>query len=159
MTDTEVLFEIYPSPIRRWMALLALVGLAAVLFALAIRDIPDLWRLIFVAIAVAVLWTGNNLRNSTLRGLVLTKKGLATNDGLMLAPLENIEKVERGVFAFKPSNGFLVKLKTSGENSWALGLWWKFGRNLGVGGTLSRGQSRNMADLMTALILERDGKV
>ena len=158
MTDSEdILLEISPSPLRRWMALLSLLVLASMLLALSIGDVPDLWRLFFVGIGVWVLWSGNNLRKSTLDGLVLTRAGLRTASGRMLAPVENIAKVERGIFAFKPSNGFLVRLKKSEENGWAPGLWWKFGTRIGVGGTLSGGQTRAMADLMSALLVERDG--
>jgi hypothetical protein len=139
------------------MALLSLLVLAGMLLALSIGDVPDLWRLAFVGIGVWVLWSGNNLRKSTLDGLVLTRDGLRTASGRMLAPVDNIAKVERGIFAFKPSNGFLVRLKASEGNGWAPGLWWRFGKRLGVGGTLSGGQTRAMADLMSALVMERDG--
>lgn len=158
MNDADdILIEIKPSPLRRWMALLSLLVLAGMLLALSIGDVPDLWRLVFVGIGAWVLWSGNNLRKATLDGLVLTRAGLRTEDGRMLAPTENIAKVERGVFAFKPSNGFLVRLKEPDGNGWAPGLWWKYGRRLGVGGTLSGGQTRAMADLMAALVMERDG--
>ena len=158
MTDDETILEIRPSPIRRWMALLALLILAGMLLALAIGDVPDLWRLFFVGVGVWVLWSGNNLRLATLDGLVLTRAGLGTTSGKMLAAVENIEKVERGVLAFKPSNGFLVRLKEADGRGWAPGLWWKYGRRLGVGGTLSGGQSRAMADLLAALVIEQEGQ-
>lgn len=156
--ESETILEIKPSPLRRWMALLALLILAGMLLILAIGDVPDLWRLFFVGVGVWVLWSGNNLRVATLDGLVLTRKGLSTTSGKMLARVENIDKVERGVLAFKPSNGFLVRLKEPDGRAWAPGLYWKIGRRLGVGGTLSGGQSRAMADLMAALVVERDGQ-
>ena len=159
MRDEEVLIDIRPSPIRRWMALLALGVLAILLTGLAIGDVPDLWRLFFVLLGVGVLWSGNKLRAATLDGLVLTRAGLRTESGVMLAPVENIAKVERGVFAFKPSNGFLVRLKEADGKGWAPGLWWKLGRRIGVGGTLSGGQTRAMADMMNVLVLERDGDI
>ena len=158
VTDSEeILLEISPSPLRRWMALLSLLVLAGLLLMLSIGEVPDLWRLFFVGLGVWVLWSGNNLRKSTLDGLVLTRDGLRTASGRMLAPVDNIAKVERGIFAFKPSNGFLVRLKAAEGNGWAPGLWWRFGKRLGVGGTLSGGQTRAMADLMAALLVERDG--
>lgn len=155
----EILLEINPSPMRRWLALLALLILAGMLLALSIGDVPDLWRLFFVGVGVWVLWSGNNLRKATLDGLVLTRAGLRTASGRMLAATGNVEKVERGVLAFKPSNGFLVRLKEADGNGWAPGLWWKFGRRLGVGGTLSGGQSRAMADLLAALVVEQDSQL
>ena len=157
MSD-DVVMEIRPSIFRRWMALIALGGLSIILLGVAIGDLPDLWRLFFVLIAVWVLWSGNRLRLSTLNGLVLTRSALSTSTGEVLVKVENIQKVERGVFAFKPSNGFLVRLIEPAPKGWAPGLWWRFGTRLGVGGTLSGGQSRAMADLMSALVLERDSE-
>jgi len=154
--ETEVLLEIRPSLMRRWLALICLVGLAGLLLTLAIGEVPDLWRLFFVLLSVGVLWAGNKLRISTLDGLVLTRERLATMSGRTLAEIENVEQVERGVFAFKPSNGFLIRLKNADGNGWSPGLWWKTGRRIGVGGTLSGGQSRSLADLMTMLVVERD---
>ncbi len=154
--DTEVLLEISPSPMRRWMALFCLIGLAVLLVTLAIGDVPDLWRLFFVLLGAGVLWAGNRLRISTTDGLVLTRDKLSTKSGRLLAQIDNVETVERGVFAFKPSNGFLIRLKTSDGNGWSPGLWWKTGRKIGVGGTLSGGQSRSLADMMSMLLVERD---
>lgn len=154
--DTEILLEISPSPMRRWMALICLAGLAGLLMMLAIGDVPDLWRLFFVLLGTGVLWSGNKLRLSTLDGLVLTRDALMTASGRRLAAIDNVETVERGVFAFKPSNGFLIRLKASDGSGWSPGLWWKTGRRIGVGGTLSGGQSRSLADLMAVLLVERD---
>jgi len=159
MNATDILIEIRPSFARRWLALIALVLLSVLLLVLAAGDVPDLWRLFFFALGGAVLWSGNRLRLSTLNGLVLTREGLQTTEGEMLAAIENVQQVERGVFAFKPSNGFLVRLIKAEPKGWAPGVWWRFGRRIGVGGTLSGGQTRAMADLMGALLLERDGKI
>ncbi len=157
MTDEDdIIFEIRSSPIRRWLAMIALLGLAGLFFKFAIGDVPDLWRLLFVSLGAAILWSGNRLRLATLDGLVLTRDGLQTSSGTMLATMDNIDKVERGVFAFKPSNGFLVRLKSVDGTGWAPGVWWKFGRRIGVGGTLSNGQTRAMAEMIIATQVERD---
>ena len=141
---------------RRWLALICLAGLAGLLLMLAIGDVPDLWRLFFVLLSVGVLWAGNKLRISTLDGLVLTRDRLETMSGQTLAEIVNVQQVERGVFAFKPSNGFLIRLKAADGSGWSPGLWWKTGRRIGVGGTLSGGQSRSLADMMSMLVVERD---
>ena len=154
--EGEVLLEIGASFMRRWVALLALLGLALLFFRFAIGDVPDLWRLLFVGLGAAILWCGNRLRVATLGGLVLTRAGLETAEGEMIAAIDNIDKVERGVFAFKPSNGFLLRLKEPDGKGWAPGLWWKVGRRIGVGGTLSNGQSRAMAETIIALQVERE---
>lgn len=161
MTDRgeteEILLDIAPSIFRRFLALAALLVLGMVLIGLGFGEVPDLWRLVFVALGALVLWSCMHIYRATGDGLQLTRAGLRTRSGRMLVRVENIDKVERGVFAFKPSNGFLVRLKTPEDRGWAPGLWWKFGRKLGVGGTLSGGQTRAMADLMAAMVVERDG--
>ncbi|MCV6595232.1 MAG: hypothetical protein OIF48_19970 [Silicimonas sp.] len=156
MSDSDdILLDIAPSAFRRALALISLLVLGGVLIALAFGDVPDLWRLFFVGLGAFVLWSCSHLYRSTGDGLQLTPAGLRTRSGRMLVAAENIDRVERGVFAFKPSNGFLVRLKTPEDRGWAPGLWWKFGRRLGVGGTLSGGQTRAMADLMAAMVVER----
>ena len=153
----EIILDIKPSFMRRWLAIVALLVLAGILLSLAIGDIPGAMRVIIVALGVGVLWSANTLRIATMDGLVLTRAGLSTTSGRMLAPVENIERVERGLFAFKPSNGFLIRLKEAKGKGWAPGLWWQYGKRIGVGGTLSGGQTRAMADLLAMQVLEQTG--
>lgn len=71
-----------------------------------------------------------------------------TRTGRPLALMEDIQEIERGMFALKPSNGFVVRLKTKAAPAWAPGLWWRTGRRLGVGGVTSAGAAKAMADLL-----------
>ena len=64
------------------------------------------------------------------------------------ARMDEIDRVERGAFAFKPSNGFLVHLKKPGHRAWQPGLWWRMGRKLGIGGVTPAGQAKFMADMI-----------
>ena len=83
--------------------------------------------------------------------LELTRDELRTSSGRVLTPISNVRGIDRGVFAFKPSNGFLVKLHEPGENGWSPGLWWQRGRFIGVGGVIRGGEARAMAELISAL--------
>ena len=96
-------------------------------------------------LAAARLWNATNDK------LELTRTELRTASGRVLTEVANIRSVDRGAFAFKPSNGFLVKLEEPRGASWAPGLWWQRGRLLGVGGVLRGGEARAMAEMITAL--------
>jgi len=68
----------------------------------------------------------------------------------------DIERVDRGVFAFKPSNGFLVRTREPSARAWRPGLWWRFGRRIGVGGVTSANQTKAMSEILAAMLAERD---
>jgi len=75
-----------------------------------------------------------------------------------LTTLDNIEKVERGIFAMKPSNGFAVKLHQAPGFAFCPGLYWQMGRTLGIGGVTPRGAAKAMADgLAMHLAMTRGG--
>ena len=82
-------------------------------------------------------------------------EGLRDGNGRLLCRMDQIAGVDRGAFAFKPSNGFLVKLKEPMPRVWQPGLWWRLGRRIGVGGVTPAGQGKFMAD-MIALKLRGD---
>ena len=134
MSDKEeIIIEIAPSAARRWMAIISLTALAVLLFWIAIGDIDDLWRLLFVLLGVGVLWAGHRLHGTTLDSIVLTTETLRTGSGRILTTVDNVERVDRSLFAIRPSNGFQVKLKQASGHGWALGLWWQRGRRIGIG--------------------------
>ena len=116
-----------------WRVMLALMGGGAVALALA------LWR-------------------ATERALVLTREVLreAGEGGRLVARVEAIESVSRGAFAFKPSNGFMLRLSEPGPRAWAPGLWWRIGRRVGVGGALRGAETRALAEAVAGMIAERD---
>jgi hypothetical protein len=41
----------------------------------------------------------------------------------VLARIDEIASLDRGTFAFKPSNGFLLRLSRKGTRVWRPGLW------------------------------------
>jgi hypothetical protein len=156
MTDRgedDVLITISPSPFRRWSAILVFVALGFVLLWLAFMGKGEIgWRLFFVAFGVAAFWMSDLMRRSTMQEIELTRGEIRTTDGRVLTTVSNVSKVERGAFAFKPSNGFLVRLKVPSGRGWAPGLWWQSGTYLGVGGVVSAGQSKAMAEILAAIL-------
>lgn len=144
---------------RRAFALGTLCGLGALLIWLAIAvDSPVLWpRLLFLGAGVLALALALRTWRVTQVGLVLTATALHDSNGILLASVDQIERVERGAFAFKPSNGFLLHLNTKLGGVWRPGLWWRQGRKLGVGGVCNGAQTRAMADII-AIQLVREGR-
>ena len=138
------------------MGILSAVLLGTVLAWLASFPQPSiLWQFAFLAAAVWVLWGAYRMYEATSERILLTREALVTGSGEVLARVENVAKVDRGVFAFKPSNGFLVRLKEpEGPSAWRPGLWWRRGTFLGVGGVVPGGQSRAMAEILTAITLD-----
>lgn len=155
--QTVILARIVPSPVRRVFATGVLGGLGVLLELLAFLRPPASFplQLMLIALGVVALVLCLKLHAATGRGLVLTAEALSDADGRVVAALDEIRKVERGVFAFKPSNGFVLHLKDRKPGAWAPGLWWRMGRRVGVGGVISGAEGRAMADLIAATIARR----
>lgn len=154
----QVIAALTPSPVRRVFAVAFSGALGLLCVGLALfRPPADLvWILFLLALGAGSLWLAWRIALATRTSIELTPEGLRDGEGRVLAPLARIVAVERSVFAFKPSNGFLVRLSEPAERAWEPGIWWRFGRRLGVGGVTPSAQGRMMADALTALLVERD---
>lgn len=148
--DTEVVLSITPSKPRRALGVISLAGLGVLMAPLIFRA-EGLWSLMFVALTLAAFLGAERLWRLTNDSIVLTRTELKTGSGRVLTRVDNVETVEKGAFAFKPSNGFRVQLKQPCGKGWAPGLFWQFGRRLGIGGVIPGGQARAMAELLLAL--------
>lgn len=156
-TPTEMrsdILSLSPSPMRRGsaVAMLGILGALLIRIAFATGELATSWMVMLLVMAIAVLWVAWRLWQATGVRLVLSEEALMEEGGRVLCRLDDIDKVERGTFAFKPSNGFLIRLKTSGGRVWAPGLWWRFGKRIGVGGVTAAGQGKAMADVIAARI-------
>ena len=96
------------------------------------------------------LFAAERLWRATGGRLEVTRTELRTGEGRVLTPISNVKSVDRGVFAFKPSNGFLVTLEEPCGSGWSPGLWWQRGRMIGVGGVVRGGEARAMAEFIMA---------
>ncbi|MEO1639924.1 MAG: hypothetical protein AAFU41_11850 [Pseudomonadota bacterium] len=138
---------------RSWVAIMIHLMLGAILIYTALAAQPALhWQIFLLVFGADMLWQAERLRRTQKRSILLTETELRDSDGQILATLEDIEKIERGAFAFKPSHGFTVVTKTKQKWSRAPGLWWRFGRRLGIGGVTQAGQAKFMAEQLAQRI-------
>ncbi|MBN2905728.1 MAG: hypothetical protein JXJ18_03355 [Rhodobacteraceae bacterium] len=145
------------SMMRRLTGLAVMFLLGGLLLYIAMARPPaELgWRVFLLALGGVTLTLAEAMRRATARTLHLTEEGLFDSDGQVLARIEDIREIERGLFALKPSNGFTLKLKSAAPRAWAPGVWWRLGRRLGVGGVTSAAQAKAMAEIMTAMLVTR----
>lgn len=155
----DAIARIYPSAARRWFGAvtLAILGLLLVWTSLAYPSSNFIWTLILLGFGGICIWGAYAAYQATGRGIELTREGLFDTDGLVLARMEDVRSVVSGPLAFKPSNGFTVRLKTRQKFGWAPGLWWRMGRMVGVGGMTTGVEGKFMAEMIAKLIAERDG--
>lgn len=153
-----VIARVRASAFRRFFGCGTLLALGALLVLLGFTraDIGLGYRLLLVLGGAGVLAAATIMWYSTLIAVELTVEGLRDTRGRVLAPLNDIVGVDRGIFAFKPSNGFMVRRKTGGLKGWCPGIWWATSRIIGVGGVTPPGESKFMADSLTMLIAARD---
>ena len=164
MTDTpqtdpelpEVLATIAASPMRRVFGMATLFVLGGVLVYVALTTAPALqWRLFLLVLGGLTLWLAQATRKATENRIELTRDGLRSSSGEVIASLDDIAAVKRGMFDMKPSNGFTILLKKPRSRRWQPGLWWAFGRRVGIGGVTPGSEAKTMAQIIEALLVER----
>lgn len=155
MEQDAVLARLEPSAFRIWMAVLAAATLTALLGSFAITATSGGQRL---ALGICTLLAGAATYLLWQRGrgaLVLTPDGLFDETGTEIVGMAEIAEVDRGAFAFKPSNGFGVKLIGQRRFAWRPGLWWAYGSRIGIGGLTSAAAGKAMADQLAIALSER----
>ena len=155
MSDS-VIARLKASTVRRGFALFVMMLLGFLLLYLtATIDAGFVHKAFLVGIAAAVLWMARAMQRGTKGHIELRASGLYFEDGRVLAAMDDILRVERGVFAFKPSNGFVVTLQNKTERAWIPGLYWKFGTRVGIGGVTAPSEAKFMSDSLAVLLEER----
>jgi hypothetical protein len=145
--------ELQASPARRVFAYGVQFGLGAIIVYVTLVQPPSLpWMIFMLAFGVVMLWQAERLRRSTTVTIELTATELRDSAGTVLARIDEVQSVERGTFAFKPSNGFTLVLNSKKPRAWLPGLWWRFGRRVGVGGVTNAGQAKFMAERINMMI-------
>ena len=155
---TEPLHILYPSAPRRVMGLViqGLLGAIVLWLALIYPPANPLWQVFLLvfgggAMILAIKgWRGSS------QGIVLDDRGLWQEDGTPIAPVEEIASVDRALFSFKPSNGFLIRLNRPLGRAWVPGMWWRVGRRVGIGGVTRGAETKIMADALSFMIAQRD---
>jgi len=155
--ENEVLATVKASAVRRWIGIGTLGILGFLLIYVAFAQPPAFtWQLFLLCVGALALWMADKMRRATERVIELTETELRDSSGAVLAQIGDIESVDRGFFAFKPSHGFLIKMKSPGTRAWLPGLWWRVGRRIGVGGVTPGSQTRFMSEMLAAILAQRD---
>lgn len=155
--STDILARVEVSAPRRWIGIVMLGGLGALLLWLAAISGgggPGL-RLFLLGLGALAIWLADTMRRATALHLELTETELRDSSGTVLARVDQIVGIDRGAFALKPSHGFLLKLQTPQPRRWLPGLWWRMARRVGVGGVTPASQTKMMAETIQALIANR----
>lgn len=154
--DSGVYARAAASPGRRWLGvgMQYLLGLL-VLYVLLMQPPAPVWAVLMAAVGIGALVLAERMRRATTRGLELRAETLCDDTGQVIARVEDVVAVERGVFAFKPSNGFVLVMKAKGGRAWAPGLWWRAGRRVGIGGVLPQAETKFMAEVIATWIAQR----
>lgn len=155
MTD-EVLVTVEASGLRRVMGVTMLAVIGVTLLYVAASKPPSLaWLVFLLVVGLGALWLSVRMWQATLHKIELTEEVLRCTDGTVIAQVADIEAIDRGFFAFKPSNGFLIRTGTPGARIWLPGLWWRAGRRIGIGGVTPGSQSKTMSEILSAMIAKR----
>jgi len=155
----EVLAIVGASPPRRVIGVgsVLVLGVTAICVALLRPPSNPGWIVFLLALGLGALWLTDRMRKATSHRLELTREALRSSTGEVLVNVADVEAIERGAFAFKPSNGFTLVLKNNaqtGPKRWEPGLWWRLGRRVGVGGVTPGHQAKAMAEILSALMQE-----
>ncbi|MEL6450039.1 MAG: hypothetical protein AAFQ19_02180 [Pseudomonadota bacterium] len=155
--NPDVLATVQASPGRRILGIGSLWVLSLMVIYVAIVQPPAMgWQVFLFALGGASLWIAEQMRRATALTLELTADELRDSAGTVLAKTADIASIDRGMFAFKPSNGFLLRLNGGHPRAWRPGLWWRMGSRIGVGGMTPGHQSKFMAEIISAMLAERD---
>jgi len=149
------------SPARRGTGMAMQGGLGLfLLYIVAIRGSANLGATVVLTVAgFAMLWFAWQFWKATEGALVLTTDGLFDSNGRHFCSFDDIVKVDRSFFAFRPSAGFMIMTKSPVQRGWAPGLWWAFGRRIGVGGATGRPAGKQMADIISVMLTERGSEI
>ncbi|MFD3189036.1 hypothetical protein ACFMPD_02020 [Sedimentitalea sp. HM32M-2] len=154
--ETEIRAVIEASALRRWVGVVTLAAIAGLLIygVLALPGDP-LVQAVMAGLGVAALWLAERLRRATGHRIELTGTELRDSSGVCIVKIDNIVALNRGSFAFKPTNGFLLRTKTPGSRAWRPGMWWRIGTRIGIGGVTPSHQAKAMAALLDQDIAAR----
>ena len=154
--QSQILATINTSPARRAFGIGVVGGLAALLFYMALsQNFAEFgYKVVLLLFAVAAALLAARMLVATREAIHLTPEAVVTASGTEIARLDQIVKLDRGAFAFKPSNGFILLLNTPLPRVWAPGLWWRMGKRVGVGGVTAAHETKAFAEMLTGLLME-----
>lgn len=155
---SEKIFEIWTTPARRWIGVgsISLIGLLVLYVLLTSRPPGVIWPILMLATIVICYWQAWRMHIAGQRRIQLFEDGVYLDTGEVIAPFDQIESIDRSLFTFKPSGGFVLVMRDKPPRRTLPGLFWTMGRRIGIGGTVPGYQARGMADIIEAMLLQRD---
>ena len=159
----EVLATIDQHPVRRVFTtgVVGLLGFMLIYIAAATPPADIGWLAFLVILGLGSLYLSWRVWGATAVALELTRSALREVDGRVLFMLDEVESVDRSIFAFKPAGGFLVRLKapTTRGRVYAPALWWRYKRRVAVGRATAPSQAKPVADLIKIIVAEMNGEM
>ena len=128
-----------------------------VLFVMTLGAAIDLMsRAMFPALMLALFaasigWFGQALLFTKARAVIFEGDRLFDDSGVEICHLDDVAELEKGLHLFKPSSGFVLKLKTKQPAAWSPGLWWRIGHRVGVGGATPGHAPRRWRTLLSCI--------
>jgi hypothetical protein len=157
----EVLATIDPQPVRRVFTtgVVGMLGVVLLYVAAATPPVDPGWLVFLIAMGLGALYLAWRVWLATALTLELTRSELREAGGRVLFALDEVDSIDRSIFAFKPAGGFLVRLKapTTRGRVYAPALWWRARRRVAVGGATAGSQAKPVADLISIIVAERRG--
>lgn len=149
---------IYRPQVLRWLVVLASAVALALTVSLAARAsaTDPLVALINLPAALGLGWFAWAMASAKASSLTFDGETLTDNAGVAVCHIDEVDRIERGFAMFKPSGGFAILLKAEKPRGWSPGLWWRWGKRIGVGGATYGRAARNMADSMSIALAMRD---
>lgn len=160
MTDTSApndpIITIRPSQARYGFGLVMIGCLSAVLLWVGLTgpDFSLINRLLVLAPGLLLAYLCFAMWKAGRHAIVLTDDGVFDTAGNALCSIEQIKGIDRSFFAFKPSNGFIIQLKAPMPRAWLPGIWWRVGKNVGIGGIIQGGETKAMSDVINMMLHE-----
>ena len=155
--NDEVIGTITASAGRRFLGITSLAMLGFLLIYVCFAQPPAaLGQAFLLLTGFASLLIAEKMRRSTSNVIELTETELRDSSGTLICLVEDIESIDRGLFSFKPSNGFLLRTKSPGTRTWHPGLWWRSGRRIGIGGMTPGHQTKFVSEIISAMIAQRN---
>ena len=156
-SEPEILAVIHSSMGRRILGIGSLYALSLMVIYVAITQPPELgWQVFLLVLGGGSIWIAEQMRRATGNAIELTEQELRDTSGVVIARVEDMVSLDRGAFAFKPSNGFLIRLTSGKGRTWRPGMWWRIGSRIGVGGMTPGPQTKFMAEMIAAMIAQRE---
>lgn len=148
-----------PAPFKRGVSAAMLFVLAFLLGYVLLTHPPAAtgWMVFLGLMTAGAGWLGIAMVQSRPQGLELRADGLYRADGELVCLLADIVSVNRGAFAFKPSNGFLLRLSRPQDRAWTPGLYWRLGHFVGVGGVTHKAQGDMIAETIALTLSAKEG--